>query len=73
MTFSSTIIGLKLLPTRTLHHQHTGEIIISILLLQDLLAIAVLLLLEGLGGRGSSVQGAGLLIITLPMLLGSPI
>lgn len=70
MTFSSTIIGLKLLPTRTLHHQHTGEIIISILLLQDLLAIAVLLLLEGLGGRGSSMQGLGLLIITLPMLLG---
>lgn len=70
MTFSSTIIGLKLLPTRTLHHQHTGEIIISILLLQDLLAIAVLLLLEGLGGRGSSLQGLGLLIITLPMLLG---
>lgn len=70
MTFSSTIIGLKLLPTRTLHHQHTGEIIISILLLQDLLAIAVLLLLEGLGGRGSSLQGLGLLIVTLPTLLG---
>jgi Kef-type K+ transport system membrane component KefB len=70
MTFSSTIIGLKLLPTRTLHHQHTGEVIISILLLQDLLAIAVLLLLEGLGGRGSSLQGLGLLIVTLPMLLG---
>ncbi|HUM92130.1 MAG TPA: cation:proton antiporter [Candidatus Competibacter sp.] len=70
MTFSSTIIGLKLLPTRTLHHQHTGEIIISILLLQDLLAIMVLLLLEGLGGRGSSLQGLGLLIITLPLLLG---
>lgn len=69
MTFSSTIIGLKLLPTRTLHHQHTGEIIISILLLQDLLAIAVLLLVEGLGGRGSSLQGLGLLIITLPSLL----
>ncbi len=70
MTFSSTIIGLKLLPTRTLHHQHTGEIIISILLLQDLLAIAVLLLIEGLGGRGSSLQGLGLLIVTLPLLLG---
>ncbi|NJM13557.1 MAG: cation:proton antiporter [Synechococcaceae cyanobacterium SM1_2_3] len=70
MTFSSTIIGLKLLPTRTLHHQHTGEIIISILLLQDMLAIAVLLLLDGLGGRGSSVQGLGLLIVTLPMLMG---
>ncbi|RUQ40450.1 MAG: cation:proton antiporter [Candidatus Competibacteraceae bacterium] len=70
VTFSSTIIGLKLLPTRTLHHQHTGEIIISILLLQDLLAIAVLLLLEGLGGRGSTLQGLGLLMVTLPILLG---
>lgn len=70
MTFSSTIIGLKLLPTRTLHHQHTGEIIISILLLQDLLAIAILVLVEGLGGRNSSLQGLGLLIITLPLLLG---
>ena len=27
--FSSTIIGLKLLPTTVLHHQHVGEIIIS--------------------------------------------
>ncbi len=70
MMFSSTIIGLKLLPTRTLHHQHTGEIIISILLLQDLLAITVLLLIEGLGGRGSSLRGLGLLIVTLPLLLG---
>lgn len=68
-TFSSTIIGLKLLPTRTLHHQHTGEIIISILLLQDMLAIAVLLLLEGLGRRGSSLQGLSLIIVTLPLLL----
>ncbi|MBA1333526.1 sodium:hydrogen antiporter, partial [Candidatus Endoriftia persephone str. Guaymas] len=49
MTFSSTIIGLKLLPTTVLHHQRTGEIIISILLLQDLLAIVMLLLLEGRG------------------------
>jgi Kef-type K+ transport system, predicted NAD-binding component len=49
LMFSSTIIGLKLLPTTVLHHQHTGEIIISVLLLQDLMAIVVLLLLEGLG------------------------
>lgn len=45
MMFSSTIIGLKLLPTTVLHHQHTGEIIISILLLQDVLAILILLIL----------------------------
>lgn len=46
-TFSSTIIGLKLLPTTILHHQRTGEVIISILLLQDLLAILLLLLVQG--------------------------
>lgn len=69
MTFSSTIIGLKLLPTRTLHHQHTGEIIISILLLQDLLAIAVLLLIGGMGGHESSIKGIALLAITLPLVL----
>ena len=45
MMFSSTIIGLKLLPTTVLHHQHTGEIIISILLFQDLIAILILMLL----------------------------
>ena len=53
MMFSSTIIGLKLMPTTALHHRHTGEIIISILLLQDLLAIIVLIMLEVAGGQGS--------------------
>ncbi|NCX94091.1 MAG: cation:proton antiporter [Gammaproteobacteria bacterium] len=43
MMFSSTIIGLKLLPTTALHHQRLGEILVSILLLQDVLAILVLL------------------------------
>ncbi|NCF09492.1 MAG: cation:proton antiporter [Gammaproteobacteria bacterium] len=47
MMFSSTIIGLKLLPTTMLHHQHIGEIIISILLLQDLIAILILMLVQG--------------------------
>lgn len=70
MTFSSTIIGLKLLPTRALHHQRIGEIIISILLLQDMLAISALLLIDGLGGRGSSLNDLGLLVVTLPLLLG---
>ncbi len=53
MMFSSTIIGLKLLPTTALHHQHTGQVMISVLLLQDLLAILVLLAVQG------SVDGAG--------------
>lgn len=47
VTFSSTIIGLKLLPTTILHHQRTGEVIISILLLQDLLAIMLMLIVQG--------------------------
>lgn len=57
MTFSSTIIGLKLLPTTILHHQRTGEVIISVLLLQDLIAIVVLLLVQG--GRGHRLVGNG--------------
>ncbi len=52
MMFSSTIIGLKLLPTTILHHQHTGEVMISVLLMQDLIAIVVLILINGASGTG---------------------
>ncbi len=45
MMFSSTIIGLKLLPTTVLHHQRIGEVVVSVLLSQDILAIFVLLIL----------------------------
>ena len=47
LMFSSTIIGLKLIPTTVLHHQRTGEVIISVLLMQDIIAIFLLLVLEG--------------------------
>ena len=46
LIFSSTIIGIKLLPTTVLHHRRIGEIIISILLLQDIIAIVVLVLIQ---------------------------
>ena len=46
MIFSSTIIGLKLLPTTALHHQRIGEVVVSILLMQDIVAIGVLLILN---------------------------
>jgi Kef-type K+ transport system membrane component KefB len=68
MMFSSTIIGLKLLPTTVLHHQHTGEIVISILLLQDLIAIAVMLLINAAGGAGLSVWEIVQIVIALPLL-----
>jgi Kef-type K+ transport system membrane component KefB len=47
MMFSSTVIGLKLIPTTTLHHRRTGEIMTSILLLQDMLAVLVILFISG--------------------------
>lgn len=68
--FSSTIIGLKLLPTTVLHHRHAGEIIISVLLLQDLIAILTLLLIEGAGRGGASLMEIGLLMLNLPLLVG---
>lgn len=69
--FSSTIIGLKLLPTTTLHHRHTGQIIISVLLLQDLLAIIVLLLLQAYGKGGDLAQDIILHLLALPALIGA--
>ena len=69
MMFSSTIIGLKLLPTTTLHHQHTGQIIISILLLQDLFAILVLLIIEGYGLGDNPLYGIAREILALPVLI----
>jgi Kef-type K+ transport system membrane component KefB len=67
--FSSTIIGLKLLPTTILHHQHTGELMISILLLQDIVAIAVLLVLQGIADRAFSFHDLGYIISAFPILL----
>lgn len=69
LIFSSTIIGLKLLPTTTLHHKHTGQIIISVLLIQDLLAIIVLLLLQGYGKGEKLVIDILLNLVTLPSLI----
>ena len=71
MTFSSTIIGLKLLPTTTLHHKHTGQIIISVLLIQDLLAIIVLLLLQGYGKGGNVLLDIGMQLVYLPLLIAA--
>ncbi len=47
MMFSSTVISLKLIPTTTLHHKRTGEIMTGVLLLQDILAILVILFVTG--------------------------
>lgn len=69
MMFSSTIIGLKLLPTTILHHQHTGEVMISVLLMQDVIAIIVLILINGAHKTGGfSIDDIILVGINLPAL-----
>jgi len=69
LVFSSTIIGLKLLPTTVLHHKRTGEIIISVLLLQDILAILLMLALQVMGKGQASWAGASITVIAFPMLV----
>lgn len=70
MMFSSTIIGIKLLPTTVLHHRHSGEMMVGMLLMQDFLAIFVLLtLISGEGGMSNPLLLLKLLI-ALPALVG---
>lgn len=69
MMFSSTIVCIKLLPTTVLHHKHTGELVVSLLLLQDIIAIAVLLVLYSLGENQS---GSGALQLLIP-IVGLPV
>ena len=70
VTFSSTILGVKLLPTTVLHHRHVGEIVISLLLVQDLFAIVALILIGYLGGNADHSDTALLtLILGLPALI----
>lgn len=69
LMFSSTIIGIKLLPTTVLHHKHMGELMIGLLLLQDMLAIIVLLVLGGASSENQSYYSMGLTALSLPALI----
>jgi Kef-type K+ transport system membrane component KefB len=70
ITFSSTIIGIKLLPTTVLHHRHIGEIVVSLLLLQDLFAILALILLAGYGDTFTeTLVSLGGVLLALPLLV----
>ncbi len=67
LMFSSTIVSLKLIPTTQLHHHHVGEVMISVLLLQDVIAI-VLIVLVTEGGMDSITITVALLLLKLVML-----
>lgn len=68
--FSSTIVGIKLLPTTVLHHRHAGELMVGLLLVQDFIAIFCLLIL--LSGNSSTFEVRPLLMALagLPLLVG---
>jgi len=68
LMFSSTIIGLKLLPATVLHHAHVGEVVISVLLMQDLIAIIVILLIEG-SVEGFTAFNVARVVFALPALI----
>ena len=70
--FSSTILGIKLLPTTVLHHRHTGEIVISLLLIQDLIAVVALLVLAGFDDEGGHWATTALTVaVALPVVGGT--
>ena len=68
LVFSSTIIGIKLLPTTVLHHRHLGELMIALLLFQDLLAIIVLVMIESAGAEQPGPRTLLQPLLTLPLL-----
>ncbi|GAA6133341.1 cation:proton antiporter [Oceaniserpentilla sp. 4NH20-0058] len=68
LMFSSTIIGIKLLPTTVLHHKHMGELMVGLLLLQDMIAIITLLVLGGATSGGGASDFA-ITAIALPCLI----
>ena len=67
LMFSSTIVSLKLIPTTKLHHYHVGEVMISVLLLQDVIAI-VLIVLVTEGGMDDITISVALLLLKLVVL-----
>jgi len=67
LMFSSTIVSLKLIPTTELHHHHVGEVMISVLLLQDVIAI-VLIVLVTEGGMDDVTISVALLLLKLVVL-----
>ena len=73
MMFSSTIIGIKLLPTTALHHRHSGELMVGMLLMQDFLAIFVLLMLISDISGSSGMLQFGRSLIALPVLIGGSV
>ncbi|MFT7511431.1 MAG: glutathione-regulated potassium-efflux system ancillary protein KefC [Candidatus Omnitrophota bacterium] len=74
LTFSSTILIVKLMPTRTLHHKRMGSLSVGILVLQDILAVVVIMFITATGSENTplftvvNIIGRAVLLIVLALL-----
>lgn len=67
--FSSTIIGIKLLPTTVLHHRRAGELMVGLLLLQDLIAICCLIALNAIAKEDFNPKSLLFSALSLPAII----
>lgn len=65
LMFSSTILVLKLLPTTTLHQRHMGAACIALLIVEDLIAVGLLVFL----GTATRSVTAGLFLLPLKAIV----
>lgn len=73
LMFSSTIIGIKLLPTTVLHHRKVGELVVGLLLLQDIIAIVVLIVINANSGTFEDSSVTQNTLVILKPLLAMPL
>ncbi len=71
LMFSSTILVVKLLPTTALHHEKMGASCIGVLIIEDLLAIAVLAFMRCLGSPDGALFSFMILSIKLCVFIGA--
>jgi Kef-type K+ transport system membrane component KefB len=69
LMFSSTILTVKLIPTTTLHQQRMGAVCISILIIQDLLAVSVLAFTRSFNTGNAFISDSLFLFLKLIILL----
>ena len=74
LMFSSTLLGVKLLPTTALHQQRMGMLMMAVLVVEDVVAVFVIMFLQGTLGDLHpltllTVLVKGLAIVALSMIL----
>ncbi|MGC6404236.1 MAG: cation:proton antiporter [Candidatus Comchoanobacterales bacterium] len=67
--FSSTILCLKLMPTQMLHHRPIGEMMISILLFQDILAILAIMVVDVTSKGNINLYDMLFPVVALPVMV----